>query len=67
MNIIIQQQKLTVGHMDIVAVAGASSVQVGDNEQVTLYSISESPPDFLQLGAFLSSDIINTAYKSKIK
>jgi len=52
MNIYIQQQNLKVGNIDIIAVSSSSTFQIGDNDQVILYAISEDVPDSIQIGPF---------------
>lgn len=52
MNIYIQQQQLKVGEIEIIAVSSSSNFQVGDNDQVLLYSIAEDVPTSIQIGPF---------------
>lgn len=60
MKIIIQDQHLNVNNIDVVAVSSSSSVQIGDNDQVVLYSNTETPPDSLVIGPFPSSPFDTT-------
>lgn len=52
MNIHIHQQLLQVGQVEIIAVSSGSNFQVGDNDQVLLYSTLEVPPNGIQIGPF---------------
>lgn len=52
MNIHIHQQQLQVGQVEIIAVSSGSNFQVGDNDQVLLYSTLEVPPNGIQIGPF---------------
>lgn len=67
MNIIIKQQKLVVENIEIIAVSGASNMQVGDNDQVVLYSAIETPPNYLQVGPFLPRTNMNSYSNSTLK
>lgn len=54
MKIIIQEQHLHVDHIEVIANSSSSNIQIGDNDQVVLYSVIESPPDGIQIGPFQS-------------
>ena len=36
---------LSVGHIDIFGVSSASLIQIGDSEQIQLYSMFDTPPE----------------------
>ncbi|HIW33811.1 MAG TPA: hypothetical protein IAA29_13600 [Candidatus Paenibacillus intestinavium] len=55
MKIIIQEQHLHVDQVNVVANSSCSNIQVGDNDQVVLYSTIETPPDGCQIGPFNSA------------
>lgn len=55
MKIIIEQQHLHVEKIDVIANSSCSNIQIGDNDQVVLYSVLETPPDSVQIGPFESS------------
>lgn len=52
MKIIIEKQQLHVENIDVVAVSSSSTLQVGDNDQVVLFSAIDSPPDSIVIGDF---------------
>ncbi|GKU79684.1 hypothetical protein [Paenibacillus sp. L3-i20] len=41
---------LTVGEIDILGVSSASMLQVGDTDQVALYSMFDTPPESVIVG-----------------
>jgi len=55
MKIIIQEQHLHVEQIDVIANSSCSNIQIGDNDQVILYSCIETPPDGVQIGPFNSA------------
>lgn len=59
MNIHIHQQQLQVGQVEIIAVSSGSNFQVGDNDQVLLYSTLEVPPNGIQIGPFPFPRLLN--------
>lgn len=52
MKIVIQKQHLHVENIDVIAISSCSNLQIGDNDQVVLYSRVEAPPDGIQIGSF---------------
>jgi len=54
MNIHIHNQQLKVGCIDVLDLSASANLQIGDNDQVLLYSTIETPPTSFQIGPFPS-------------
>lgn len=54
MNIHIHHQQLKVGAIDVLDLSASSNLQIGDNDQVLLYSTLETPQSGIQIGPFPS-------------
>jgi|GEM_PF-496766 len=54
MKIDIHNQQLKVGDIEVIAISASSNLQVGDNDQVLLYSAVETPPSGIKIGPFPS-------------
>ena len=52
MKVNITNHLLSVGSMELVGVAAASMVQIGDTDTITLYSIFDTPPEAIIVGPF---------------
>lgn len=50
MNFTVINHSLSVGSIQMTAVASASVLQIGDTEQITLYSMFDSPPESVIVG-----------------
>lgn len=73
MEIHIHNQQLKVGHIDVLDLSASSNLQIGDNNQVLLYSTVETSPSSIQIGPFPSlytngsygyANKSNSAYRS---
>jgi len=54
MNIHIHNQQLKVGCIDVLDLSASANLQIGDNDQVLLYSTIETSPTSIQIGPFPS-------------
>lgn len=54
MHIHIHNQQLKVGKIDVLDLSASSNLQIGDNDQVLLYSTIETTPNGIQIGPFPS-------------
>ena len=52
MNVNITNHMLCVGSLELVGVASASLLQIGDTDTITLYSIFDTPPESVIIGPF---------------
>ncbi|CDN44910.1 MULTISPECIES: hypothetical protein [Paenibacillus] len=52
MNVNITNHMLCVGSLELVGVAAASLLQIGDTDSITLYSIFDTPPESVIIGPF---------------
>ncbi len=52
MNVNITNHLLCVGSLELVGVASASMLQIGDTDTITLYSIFDTPPESIIIGPF---------------
>jgi spore germination protein PD len=49
-NLTVINHSLAVGSIQMSAVASASILQIGDTEQITLYSMFDTPPESVIVG-----------------
>jgi hypothetical protein len=52
MNVNITNHMLCVGSLELVGVASASLLQIGDADTITLHSIFDTPPESVIIGPF---------------
>ncbi|MBD2869521.1 spore gernimation protein GerPD [Paenibacillus sp. IB182493] len=50
MHFKVVNHKLSVGHIEMLGVSSASMVQVGDTDNVSLYSMFDTPPESVIVG-----------------
>lgn len=62
MNIHIHHQHLNVNHIEVIDISASSNLQLGDNDQVVLYSTLDLPPDSIQCGSFPNPPIENSPF-----
>ncbi|MFC6332413.1 hypothetical protein ACFP56_07225 [Paenibacillus septentrionalis] len=73
MHIHIHNQQIKVGEIEVIDVSASANLQIGDNNQVLLYSSLEAPPSGIQIGPFpplnpygyMDSGLVTVPYRVK--